>query len=95
MDKLDKIFLITDAEQRQKELCDCARSFNISIGKVKNEKGELNENKLAVLIYEARENQIKRKKQTIMLITLGLVVLAAGLVSIYVISKVLAGLARS
>ena len=95
MDKLDKIFSIVDVEQRQKELCEHARSFHISIGTVKNDKGELNENKLAVLIYEAKENQIKRKKQTIMLITLGGVFLVAGFVAVYIVSKVIAGLPRA
>ena len=95
MDKLDKIFSIVDIGQRQKELCEYAQSLNISLGKVKNERGEVDENKLAVLIYETKGSQVKRKKQIIVLIGIGMVVLTVGLAAIYVVSKVLAGLSGS
>jgi len=89
--KLDQIFSIPDPEDRKKELLEYARDLSIGLGKTKNEKGDIDENKLAVLIYETTKNKEKARKQAVILIVVGFVFFVGCLLMVYAASRLLGG----
>ncbi len=63
---------IADQQERQRELVAYARSLNISTGKFKNEQGQINEEKLAILLYDHEQGQKSSRNQNIGFLFVGI-----------------------
>jgi uncharacterized membrane protein len=94
MDKLSVIFENPDAAVRKAELNKLAKALNIKTAKFKNEKGELDENRLAVLIFEELREGRQKKRQHAMLVILAIVFIAVSLIGVYIASKALVAATR-
>ena len=89
MSKLDELFAIPDKSERQKEIMEYARSLRINTAKCKNEFGEISEEKLAVLLYDAQRVKDTNKIQHTALIIGGLILFGFVMFLILIISKLL------
>ncbi len=87
MDKLDQILSITDTKERQKVLSEYALKLKISPAKAKNEKGEIDENKLTVFIFEAREARNKSKSQKVIILVIAAVFFVLCTWGMYVVMR--------
>lgn len=87
MDKLSIIFANPNSEARKTELTKLARSLNINLSKAMNEKGDTDENKLAVLIFEEFKTGRQAKQQRLFLIVLGVLLFILGTLGMYAASR--------
>ncbi|MFA6379191.1 MAG: hypothetical protein WCX16_05385 [Candidatus Omnitrophota bacterium] len=94
MDKLSAIFENPDPKSRRAQLSDLARSLNINLTKVKNEKDDVDENRLAVLIFEELKNGQKKKQQRLMIVILGIAFFILGTIIMYAASQVVMSTAK-
>lgn len=71
---------MSDVGLRQKALMEYARSLNINPTKIKDDRDEISENRLAVLIYDTIQRRKHKKRQTItiVMVACGLLVLGVG-----------------
>ncbi|MDP8265916.1 MAG: hypothetical protein P9M07_03095 [Candidatus Aceula meridiana] len=89
MDKIGTILAIPDEKQRQKALMEYARSLDINPTKVKDENGDISENRLAVLIYDVIQRRIHKKKQTTTIVIVGIGLLIFGVAVMYALARAL------
>ncbi|HOW35034.1 MAG TPA: hypothetical protein PL155_01275 [Candidatus Omnitrophota bacterium] len=92
MNTLDELLAIPDKTERHKALVDLARSFNINIAQVKEPNGEIREEELAVLIFEAQEKKKKKQFQNIAVVVVGIFFVIITLIFMGTLSKLLSGL---
>jgi ABC-type Na+ efflux pump permease subunit len=87
MGQLEEIFAIPDPQKRMEQLLALARSLRINVAKIKNDKGEPDENKLAVLLFEELREGKQKKRQQVMLIVLAVVLFIFGTIAMYALSQ--------
>jgi ABC-type phosphate transport system permease subunit len=89
MSRLDEIFLIENSAERQKALIDYARSLQINVIRAKRDDGDLDENTLAVMIYDALEsNKCNTRQNTGLIIGTIFVLIVLGII-IYLAKRLL------
>jgi hypothetical protein len=89
MSQLDEIFFMEDPARRQRALVEYARSLKVNIIKAKKDNGELDENVLAVMIYDALELNKSSKRQNAGLIIGGIFLLVVLGIIIYLAKRLL------
>jgi hypothetical protein len=94
-DKLSAIFENPDAHTRKIELSKLARSLNINMGKVKDEKGEIDENRLAILIFEELKDGKQKKQQHLFIIVMAIAFFLLSAAGVYALSRVLLTMSTS
>jgi hypothetical protein len=94
MEKLSAIFENPDPKTRIDELVKLAKKLNVSTSKCKNDAGAIDENKLAILLFEEIRMGRQRKKQNFFLIIMATLLFIFGTVGMYIISKSLASMKK-
>jgi len=95
MDKLSAIFEDPDPKTRKTQLLEFARSLNVNTLKIKKENGEIDENQLAVMIFQELKGGARRKKQRLMLAIIGFAFFSLYMVGMYVVSQGLMTMKKS
>ncbi len=95
MDQLSIIFENPDASVRRAELAKLARSLHINTGKVKNEKGELDENRLAILIFEELKGGKQKKQQQLLIVVMAIVFFILSAAGMYALSRILSEMGKT
>jgi hypothetical protein len=91
MTKLEEIFQIGEKAERLKALIEYARAVKINPQKARNAKGEVSENELAVLLFDAEQSRKTVKLQNIGLVAGALFVAAVVGFFVMILMKALQG----
>ena len=89
MSKLSQLIEIPQKEERQKVLLEYAKQLRINVAKVKNQEGQINEEELVVLIYDAEQGKKTSQHQNMAFLVVGIFVALALFALIFLLSRLL------
>ena len=91
MSKLEELLKIGDRSARRKALLEHARGLKIDSARARKENGELDEDVLTVLIYDAQQKKSSVQTQNTGLLAGAMIVFVMVIAAIYILAKLLAG----
>lgn len=83
MKQLEELLAIPDRKERQQALLEYARTLKVDPQKARKEGGDLSEDRLTVLIYDALQSRKMAKFQVTGLLIGGALMLIVGLIMIF------------
>jgi len=91
--QLDKILSVPNEKERLDQLVSYARALKLNFNKARKQNGQINEEELAVLIYDVEQNRRGNKNQQLAALAVYFFIFSAVLVAILLFQRIWAGLA--
>jgi len=89
--RLDELLKMEDRVARQKAMLEYSRALKVDSARARNEDGDLDEDVLTVLLYDAQQKKSSVRTQNTGLLVGAVIVALVVIAAIYLLARLLAG----